>query len=75
MVIGNQVRTASTLIFAVSCSATPTSKWITSDYYYSDCVNGAKASKDSTNTWDEEERKGIHKVAGRISLNFFIQMS
>ena len=26
----------------------------------------AKASKDSTNTWDEEEGKGIHKVAGEV---------
>lgn len=26
----------------------------------------AKASKDSTNTWDEEKGKGIHKVAGEV---------
>lgn len=23
-----------------------------------------KASKNSTNTWDEEERKGVHQIAG-----------
>lgn len=31
----------------------------------------AEASKNSTNTWDEEERKGVHQIAGGISLRCF----
>lgn len=60
--------------FFVSCSEAPASKWISSDLYQSDNVIGAKASKDSTNTWDEEEGKGIHKVAGWILLTFLVQL-
>lgn len=32
-------------------------------------IDAAKASEDSTNTWNEEKRKGVHKVAGRIFLH------
>lgn len=45
-----RLEAGSILVIAMSCSATPTSKWISPDYYQSDYVNGAKASKDSTST-------------------------
>lgn len=32
----------------------------------------AKASEDSTSTWDEEKRKRVHKVAGRESSIFSV---
>lgn len=55
-----------TLLIGASFLADPTSKWISLWLLSIWLLNGVKASKDSTNAWDEEEGKGIHKVAGVI---------
>lgn len=65
MVIGNQVNTFGFIwvLFCILELPYENGGILISMNVYMFC---AKASEDSTNTWDEEKRKGVHKVAGSV---------